>query len=197
MPRSAILILVLVATLLGSLTLFGPFLSAAQDGTPAASDCPAMTAEEHKAVVTRFLEAVSSGDDVAIADLTEEDLTYHTHSRGERQGDADGFLQAHRVSFPNAMMTIEVLVAEGETVAAYVSWSGTLQGETLRIAGQDVSVPEGQRDAEWVGAVFFHVECGKIAEVRPVIDRLGKLRDLGVITEEHLQSADTIATPQP
>jgi predicted ester cyclase len=89
------------------------------------------------------------------------------------------------------------LVAEGETVAAYVSWSGTLQGETAIISGQEVSIPEGQRDAEWVGAVFFQLECGKIAEVRPVIDRLGHLRDLGVITDEELQSADPIATPEP
>jgi hypothetical protein len=32
--------------------------------------------------------------------------------------------------------------------------------------------------------------------VRPVIDRLGHLMDLGVITEEHLQGAD-VATPAP
>ena len=79
-------------------------------------------------------------------------------------------------------MTVDHLVGDGESVAAYVSWSGTLQGETAVISGQDVSIPVGQRDAEWVGALFFHVECGKIAEVWPVIDRLGHLMDLGVIT---------------
>ncbi len=189
--------LVLVALLLGAFTVVYLPATAAQEATPAGAACPTTSVEENKALVTRFLEAVTSGDDAAVSDLTEEDLTYHTHTKGERQGDADGFLRAHRTSFPDATMTIELLVAETETVAAYVSWSGTLQGETVRIAGQDVSVPEGQRDAEWVGAVFFHVECGQIAEVRPVIDRFGKLRDLGVITEEHLQSADTIATPQP
>jgi hypothetical protein len=60
-----------------------------------------------------------------------------------------------------------------------------------------VSIPEDQRHAEWVGAVFFRVECGKIAEVRPVIDRLGNLRDLGVISDQDLQTADPIATPEP
>jgi hypothetical protein len=72
-----------------------------------------------------------------------------------------------------------------------------MQGETHQVAGQDVSVPEGQRDAEWVGSVFFHMECGRIAEVRPVIDRLGHLMDLGVITEDDLRSADAVATPEP
>jgi predicted ester cyclase len=197
MRRSAILVLVLVVTLLGSLALLGSPLSAAQEATPAAAECPAMTAEENKEVVTQFLEAVNSGDDAAAADLAAEGITHHAPAKGEREGDAEGFLQGQRASFPDATMTVDLLVAEGETVAAYVSWSGTLQGETAIISGQEVSIPEGQRDAEWVGAVFFQVECGKIAEVWPVIDRLSHLRDLGVITDEHLQSADPIATPEP
>jgi hypothetical protein len=48
-----------------------------------------------------------------------------------------------------------------------------------------------------VSAVFFRIECGKISEVWPVSDRLGQLRDLGVITEEELQSVDAMATPEP
>jgi predicted ester cyclase len=195
MRRSAIL--VLVVTLLGSLALLGPSLSAAQEATPAAAECPAMTAEENKEVVTQFLEAVHSGDDAATADLTAEDIEYYAPAKGEREGDAEDIFRGQRASFPDATMTVDHLVAEGETVAAYVSWSGTLQGETAIISGQEVSIPEGQRDAEWVGAVFFQLECGKIAEVRPVIDRLGHLRDLGVITDEELQSADPIATPEP
>src|SRR5829696_308156 len=197
MRRSAILVFVLIATLLGSLVLPGQPLSAAQEATPAAADCPATTAEENKAVVQQFLEAVHSGDDAAAADLTAEGIEYYSPRKGEREDDAEEFLQGQRASFPDATMTVDLLVAEGETVAAYVSWSGTLQGETAVISGQDVSIPEGQRDAEWVGAVFFQVECGKIAEVLPVIDRLGHLMDLGVITEEDLHSADVVATPVP
>ena len=197
MRRSAIPILVLVAALLGSLALLGPPLSAAQEATPAAAECPATTAEENKEVANRFLEAVGSGDDAAAAELTAESIKYHSPSKGERQGDAEGFLRGQQASFPDATMTVDLLVAEGHTVAAYVSWSGTLQGETHQVAGQDVSIPEGQRDAQWVGAVFFHMECGRIAEVRPVIDRLGHLMDLGVITEDDLRSADAEATPEP
>jgi predicted ester cyclase len=191
MRRSAIPVLVLVVTLLG------PPLTTAQEATPAAGECPAMTADENKEVVTQFLEALNSGDEAATADLTAEDIEYYAPSKGEREGDAEGFLRGQRASFPDATMSIDLLVAEGETVAAYVSWSGTLQGETAMISGHEVSVPEGQRHAEWVGAVFFRVECGKIAEVRPVIDRLGNLRDLGVISDEDLQTAGPIATPEP
>jgi len=197
MRRSAILIFVLVATLFGSLVLPGPSLSAAQEATPTAAECPAATAEENKEVVNQFLEAVHSGDDAAAADLTAEGIEYYSPRKGEREGDTEGFLRGQRASFPDATMTVDLLVAEGETVAAYVSWSGTLEGETAVISGHDVSIPEGQRDAEWVGAVFFQIECGKIAEVRPVIDRLGHLRDLGVISDEDLLTADPMATPEP
>src|SRR4051794_14209337 len=191
MRRSAIPVLVLIITLLG------PPLSAAQEATPATAECPAMTAEQNKEVANQFLAALNSGDDAAAADLAAEGIEYYAPSKGEREGDAEGFLQGQRASFPDATMTVDLLVAEGETVAAYVSWSGTLEGETAVISGHEVSIPEGQRDAEWVGAIFFRVECGKISEVRPVIDRLGHLMDLGVITEEELHSADVVATPAP
>ena len=197
MRRSALLVFILVATLLGSPALLSPPLSAAQDATPAAAECPATTAEEHKAVVTQFLDAVHAGDDAAAAGLTADGIDMYSPHKGEREGDAEGFLRGQRASFPNATMTVDLLVADGDTVAAYVSWSGTLQGETAVISGQEVSIPEGQRDAEWVGTFFFQLECGKITDVWPVIDRLGHLMDLGVITEEDLHSADVIATPAP
>lgn len=196
MRRSAIPVLGLAAALLGPAAFSGAPLAVAQEATPAAA-CPDATPEGNEAVVTRFLEAVHAGGDAAVAELTTDSITYRTHGAGERPGDAEGFLRGQRASFPDADMTIDLLVADGDTVAAYVSWSGTLAGETVMVAGREASVPEGQRDAAWVGALFFRLECGKIAEVWPVIDRLGHLRDLGVITDEDLQRADAAGTPAP
>jgi predicted ester cyclase len=197
MRRSAIVALVVASALLGSDSLLAPLLSGAQEATPTAVECPATTAEENKELVQHFLEAVNAGDEAAAGALTANGITYHSRSKVEREGDAGGFLRGQLASFPDARMTIDLLVAEGETAAAYISWSGTLQGETAMIAGQEVSIPEGQRDAGWVGAIFFQIECGKIAEVRPVIDRLGHLMELGVITGEDLRSADAVASPAP
>jgi len=194
MRRSALLILVL--TLVGLQIQFTPPASAAQTATPTTA-CPVTSAEENQEAVNHFLAAVNSDDDDAAAALMAGAVTYHSRAKGDRTGDAASFLQGQQASFPDAAMTVDLLVAEGDTVAAYVSWSGTLQGETARVSGQDVSVPEGQRDAEWVGSFFFQFECGKIAHVWPVIDRLGHLMDLGVITEEDLRGADTAATPAP
>jgi len=195
MRRSALLVPVLAFVSIQP--LLAPPVSIAQSATPT-TGCVATSADENKEAVDQFLAAVHSDDGAdAAGALTADGITYHSHSRGERPGDAGGFLQGQQASFPDATMTIDHLVAEGDTVAAYVSWSGTLQGETMRISGQEISVPEDQRDAEWVGSFFFQFECGKIAHVWPVIDRLGHLMDLGVITQEDVQAAGVAATPAP
>lgn len=197
MRRPAFSILALIAALLGAVVSPGQPYASAQDATPAAAACTATTPAENREIVSQFLTAVSSQDDATAAALTAEEITFHSRSKGARTDSAENFLHGQRGSFPDAAMTIDLLVAEGDTVAAYVTWSGTLQGDTVTVSDQDVSIPEGQRDAEWVGSVFFQVDCGKIAEVWPIIDRLGHLMNLGVITEEDLQSADPVGTPQP
>lgn len=193
MRHSALVILVLA--LVGLPSLLMPSATVAQSATPAVA-CTATDAEQNKEAVNQFLAAINSGDDDAAAALTAEGLTYHSRAKGDRQGDAGGFLQGQQASFPDTTMTVDLLVADGDAVAAYVSWSGTLEGESAKISGQDVSVPGGQRDAEWVGSLFFQFECGKIAHVWPVIDRLGHLMALGVISQEDLQGAES-ATPVP
>jgi hypothetical protein len=53
------------------------------------------------------------------------------------------------------------------------------------------------REAEWVEAVFYRLECGKIVELWPVVDSLGRPRDLGIVTDEELHTAEAVATPTP
>ena len=60
-----------------------------------------------------------------------------------------------------------------------------------------VPKPGDPKTVEWVAMVNFRVECGQFAEVWSVADDLGRLRRLGVITAEELQSAEPVATPVP
>jgi predicted ester cyclase len=94
-------------------------------------------------------------------------------------------------------VTVDQLMAEGDMVAAYTSWSGTFQGDTAMFFGKELDIPEAGLTSDWVSTVFFRIECGKVSEVWPVSDRLGQLRDLVMITEEELRSADGVATPVP
>ena len=196
MRRTLLAILVLVTAFLGAFLVVHLPVTAAQEATPAGAECPTTTVDENKALVSQLYEAIGANDEAAMAALMAADLEYYTPSKGDRTGNPEGFFQGQRANFPEATVTVDQLMAEGDMVAAYTSWTGTFQGDTAVLFGNELDIPAGST-SDWVSAVFFRIECGKISEVWPVSDRLGQLRDLGVITEEELQSVDAMATPAP
>jgi predicted ester cyclase len=197
MRRTVLPVLVLAATLFGSLALVHLTATAAQEATPAGAECPTTTVDENKALVSQLYEAIGANDEAAMAALMAADLEYYTPSKGEREGSPEGFFQGQRENFAEATVTVDQLMAEGDMVAAYTTWTGTFQGDKAVFFGEELDIPEAGLTSEWVSAVFFRIECGKVSEVWPVSDRLGHLRDLGVITEDELRSADAMATPEP
>jgi predicted ester cyclase len=196
MRRTVLPNLVLVATFLGAFLVVRLPATAAQEATPAGGECPTTTVDENKALVSQLYEAIGANDEAAMAALMAADLEYYTPSKGEREGSPEGFFQGQRANFPEATVTVDQLMAEGDMVAAYTSWTGTFQGDKAVFFGNELDVPAGLT-SNWVSAVFFRIECGKISEVWPVSDRLRQLRDLVMITEEELRSADGVATPVP
>jgi ketosteroid isomerase-like protein len=197
MRRTLLSILVLVATFLGTFLVVRLPATAAQEATPAGAECPPTSVDENKALVSQLYEAIGANDEAAMAALMAEDLEYYTPSKGEREGSPEGFFQGQRENFAEATVTVDQLMAEGDMGAAYTTWTGTFQGGKAMFFGNELNIPEAGLTSEWVSAVFFRIECGKVSEVWPVSDRLGQLLDLGVITEEGLRSADAMATPEP
>src|ERR671912_1061203 len=197
MRRTLLSILVLVATILGAFSVVRLPATTAQEATPAGAECPTTTVDENKALVSQLYEAIGANDEAAMAALMAADLEYYTPSKGEREGSPEGFFQGQRENFAEATVTVDQLMAEGDMVAAYTTWTGTFQGDKAVFFGEELDIPEAGLTSDWVSAVFFRIECGKISEVWPVSDRLGHLRDLGVITEDELRSADAMATPEP
>ena len=196
MRRTVLPVLVIVAALFGARTLDRQPATAAQEATPAGAECPTTSVDENKALVSQLYEALGANDEAATAALMAEDLEYYTPSKGEREGSPEGFFQGQRANFPEATVTVDQLMAEGDMVAAYTSWAGSFQGDKAVFFGNEFDIPAGLT-SNWVSAVFFRIECGKISEVWPVSDRLRQLRDLGLIREEELHSADAMATPEP
>ena len=196
MRRTVLPVLILVTMLLGAFLVVRLPATAAQEATPAGAECPTTTVDENKALVSQLYEALGANDEAAMAALMAEDLEYYTPSKGEREGSPEGFFQGQRENFAEATVTVDQLMAEGDMVAAYTTWTGTFQGDKAVFFGEELDIPEAGLTSEWVSAVFFRIECGKVSEVWPVSDRLGQLRDLVVITEEELQSVDAMATPE-
>jgi predicted ester cyclase len=196
MRRTVLPVLVLVAMLLGVFAVGRLPATAAQEATPAGAECPTTTVDENKALISQLYEALGANDEAAMAALMAAEVEYYTPSKGEREGSPEGFFQGQRANFPEATVTVDQLMAEGDMVAAYTTWTGTFQGDKAVFFGNEFDIPAGLT-SNWVSAVFFRIECGKISEVWPVSDRLRQLRDLGLIREEELHSADAMATPEP
>jgi predicted ester cyclase len=197
MRRTLLPVLVLVATFLGAFLVGRLPATAAQEATPAGTECPTTSPEENKALVSQLYEAIGDNDEAAMAALMAADVGHNTPAGDTRTGSPEGFFTGQRANFPEATVTVDQLMAEGDMVAAYTSWTGTFQGDTAVFFGNELDIPEDGLTSDWVSAVFFRIECGKVSEVWPVTHRHHQLQHLGVITEEELQSVHAPATPEP
>ena len=210
MPRRIVpVVAVLLAVLAGGVALapgrIGPAL--ARQATPAAgTPCPTTTPAENEALVRRVYEEAWGRGDLAVVDeVLADDYVSHIPSLGrmvrpaantpERGPDArDEVIRQFRTDFPDLRVTVEALVAEGDTVAVRMTWSGT-QRDPLDAIG----APATGRRMELEVWVFVRVACGKLAEGWVLPDSLTMLRELGIVTDEELAdaAAPTAATPAP
>ena len=81
------------------------------------------------------------------------------------------FFAMFAAAFPDAQVTIDDLVAEGDRVAVATTLTGTHEGEVMGIA------PTGRRVAV-TGIDLVRIEQGKIVEHRGLTDTVGLMRQL-------------------
>jgi steroid delta-isomerase-like uncharacterized protein len=84
------------------------------------------------------------------------------------------FILRFRAAFPDAVLTIEDTVAEGDRVAARWTMRGTHIGEFN-------GMPATGRPVTMAGFVLMHIQDGRIAELWHLEDDLAVLRQLGII----------------
>ena len=134
-----------------------------------------MSGEENKALARRFVdEIVNKGNMAVAAEQVAEDFVELDPFPGQRQGRA-GLIESiarMRTAFPDLHWSIEELVAEGEKVASYNTWSGTHQGEFLGIA------PTGKR-VRMSCMIFDTYVDGKLKESRLLMNVMSLLQQLG------------------
>jgi predicted ester cyclase len=132
--------------------------------------------------------AVAAGEDVSA--FMADEHTANLPSGRVEVSDVPGWAMEYQEDFANLAITVEQVIAQDDRVAAYFRYSG-IQQDDDEMRGY----PATGREAEWVEAVFYRFECGKIVELWPVVDSLGRLRDLGIVTDDELHSAESVATP--
>lgn len=135
-----------------------------------------MSTEENKEIVRRVISEVVNKGNLAVAEeVLAENYIYHfpTHDINGINGFKE-FIGAMRTAFPDLNVTIEDLVAEGDTVAARFTMRGTFKGELMGNAptGKKLVFPE---------AVFIRFQNGKEVEATAYANMISFNTQLGIL----------------
>ncbi len=135
---------------------------------------------QNKAIVRRLFEELWNKGDLSVADqLFSPNYAHHDPStpdfgRGPESERKRATL--YRTAFPDLQLTIEDIIAEGETVIARWSCRGTHKGDLSGIA------PTGKQFTI-SGVSIARIAGGKMAESWINWDALGLMQQLGVVPE--------------
>lgn len=132
--------------------------------------------EENKAVVQHFIEAVNSRDFNTLDELVASNLVRHSQATpGLNVRSLDEFKQFLRQdleTFPDAHQEVNMMIAEGDKVALYMTLTGIQEGAMGPYSASGKKV-----DVRFPGILRF--EEGKIAEMWVEWDNLNILTQLG------------------
>ncbi len=136
--------------------------------------------EQNKAIVRRLFEEFWNKGNLSLADqLFTPNYTHHDSSTpdfGHGPESERKRATLYRTAFPDLRLTIEDIIAEGDTVVARWSCHGTHKGDLNGIA------PTG-KPFTISGVTIARLLNGKLAEGFVSWDALGMMQQLGVVPE--------------
>jgi predicted ester cyclase len=133
--------------------------------------------EENKARSRRVLEGVFQGNPDVVDELLSPDFVLHDPSgeTGELGAhDIKGSIEWLRSAFPDARLTIDDQVAEGEKVTTRYTFRGVHRGALMGEA------PTG-KEVTFTGHATDYFSGGKIVESWANWDTLGLMRQVGAV----------------
>jgi len=139
-----------------------------------------MSNEANKAIVMRFFDEYWNGRNFdTLGEYISPDRVHHFGTKVEPQSH-DHMRRMHVLwydALPDFRYHVEHLIAEGDKVAAFVTFTGTHTG-THHVAGR--TAPPSNRPLNEAEMFLFRIAGGKIVESWATWDRLGVLEQLGV-----------------
>jgi steroid delta-isomerase-like uncharacterized protein len=134
-----------------------------------------MAEQDNKAAVRRFYEEVINGRNPEIIDeLLTADSVDHTFGSQGVEASKQFFGMLYQ-AFPDLRVEVHDVIAEGELVAARVTYTGTHEGEFI-------GIPATGRQARTSGVDFFRMQDGQQAEHWGGPDMASLLQQLGVMS---------------
>jgi len=158
----------------------------AQTVTEQQKGCP-MSIEDYKALTLRLYATISevfrTANTAMLDPLLAPDMIDHTAPTGPVTGREPGkqLIATYAQAFPDTTLTVDRMVAEADTVAAFVSYHGTHTGPFMGHA------PTG-KPVRVTGMDIMRYRDGQVIELWSQFDDLGLLQQLGLFPG----SADTV-----
>jgi steroid delta-isomerase-like uncharacterized protein len=136
-----------------------------------------MTLDQNKAIVRRAFEEPWKGKLDVVDELVASQYIGHDPANPEPLHGPEGvkeFISSYRAAFPDARITVEDQLAEGDLVATRWSGRGTHEGELMGVepTGKQVTVS---------GLTISRLENGKIVEEFQNWDNFGLMQQLGAV----------------
>lgn len=135
-----------------------------------------MSTEENKNIVRRFFEEGPSKGNLSAADeLLSPDFTMHVPlpaSPGVKG--INEVITACRAAFEHLNVTVEDMIAEGNTVAARFTARGVHKGSFM-------DLPATGKPITMTGIEIFRIKDGKIIELWGEANLLGLMQQLGIV----------------
>jgi steroid delta-isomerase-like uncharacterized protein len=133
--------------------------------------------EENKALTRRWADILTQSNLDLVGEIYASDYVGHDPAMPEDVRGVEGareFYSMYVGAFPDAEVTIEDQLAEGNMVATRWTGRGTHQGELLGVP------PSGNR-VEVSGITISRIEGGKVTEEWNNYDALGMMQQIGAI----------------
>ena len=138
---------------------------------------PTVQLEANKDLVLRFAAAINAANWDALDSLVTEDFRRHSQATPDVQVRSRAEFRELQKSFvasmPDQHITIEMLLAEGDKVAGYATYAGTLTGPMGEF-------PPTGKSVESKFLSIFRIDDGRIAELWVEWDNLAMLTQLGL-----------------
>ena len=136
-----------------------------------------MSTETNKATVRRMIEQVWNEHRLdLIEEFFSEDIIQHVAGYPSSSG-LEAIREATAMglnAFPDQQITIEGEIAEGDTVAAHWTATGTHKGEIF-------GIPPTGKQFTHAGMTFYRLANARIVETWFLADYLGLMQQLGVV----------------